>query len=57
MIPDTTPLAVVEMFSPTWMGGFVKQCWYVAEFPKKEYASIVIRTDNKVFGVPVPTGE
>lgn len=53
MIPDTTPLAVVEIFSPTWTGGFVKQCWFVAEFPEKEYTSIVISTDNKVFGVPI----
>lgn len=42
---------MVEMFFPTWTGGFVKQCWFVTEFPKKKCASIVIRTENKVFGV------
>lgn len=50
MIPDTAPLAVVEIFSLTWAGGFEQQHWFVAEFPKMEYASIVIRIDNKVFG-------
>lgn len=44
----TTCRTVVEIFSPTGTGGSAQQCWFVAEFPNKEYVFTVIRIDNEV---------
>lgn len=44
----STGRAVVEIFCPAWTGGSARQCWFVAEFPNKEYVFITIWIDNEV---------
>ena len=44
----STGRTAVEILSSTWTGGSARKCWFVAEFPRKEYVFTAIRINNKV---------